>query len=77
MNTEQELIRLIKENKEKYYRVAFTYVKNTEDALDVVHNAIFKALQKVNSLHKKEYLEYMESMLEKTVIEMEEPPKMA
>ena len=26
---------------------------------------------------KKEYLEYMESMLEKTVIEMEEPPKMA
>lgn len=57
LNTEQELIRLIKENKEKYYRVAFTYVKNTEDALDVVHNAIFKALQKVNSLHKKEYLE--------------------
>ena len=32
-------------------------MKNTEDALDVVHNAIFKALQKVNSLHKKEYLE--------------------
>lgn len=57
MNTEQELVRLLKANKEKYYRVAFTYVKNTEDALDIVHDAIVKALQKIDSLHKKEYLE--------------------
>lgn len=57
MNTEQELVRLIKANKEKYYRVAFTYVKNKEDALDIVHDAIVKALQKINGLHNKEYLE--------------------
>lgn len=57
MNTEQELVRLIKDHKEKYYRVAFAYVKNTEDALDIVHDAIVKALQKINMLSRKEYLE--------------------
>lgn len=57
MNTEQELVGLIKANKEKYYRVAFSYVKNKEDALDIVHDAIVKALQKINQLHNKEYLE--------------------
>lgn len=57
MNTEQELVGLIKANKEKYYRVAFSYVKNKEDALDIVHDAIVKALQKINGLRNKEYLE--------------------
>ena len=57
MNTEQELEGLIKANKEKYYRVAFSYVKNKEDALDIVHDAIVKALQKINGLRNKEYLE--------------------
>lgn len=57
MNTEQRLVELIKTNKEKYYRVAFTYVKNRDDALDIVHNAIVKALQKLNQLRNREYLE--------------------
>lgn len=57
MNTEQQLVGLIKANKDKYYRVAFTYVKNKEDALDIVHDAIVKALQKINQLHNTEYLE--------------------
>lgn len=56
MNTEQELVRLIEANKEKYYRVAYTYVKNKEDALDIVHDAIVKALQKMDLLRKREYL---------------------
>lgn len=56
MNTEQELVRLIEANKEKYYRLAYTYVKNKEDALDIVHDAIVKALQNMDSLHKREYL---------------------
>lgn len=57
MNTEQELIELIKSNQEKYYRVAFSYVKNNEDALDIVHDAIVKALQKVHGLRNRAYLE--------------------
>lgn len=54
---EKELVRLIEDNKEKYYRVAFSYVKNRENALDIVHEAIVKALQKVDSLRCREYLE--------------------
>lgn len=57
MDTEQELIELVTGNKEKYYRVAFSYVKNREDALDIVHDAIVKAIEKLGSLRKKEYLE--------------------
>jgi len=57
LNKEQELVGLIKANKEKYYRVAFTYVKNKEDALDIVHDAIVKALQKIDQLRNREYLE--------------------
>ncbi|MEG0276365.1 MAG: sigma-70 family RNA polymerase sigma factor [Coprobacillus sp.] len=57
MNTVQELMKLVTTNKEKYYRVAFAYVKNREDALDIVHNAIVKAIQKCGFLRKKEYLE--------------------
>ncbi len=57
MNTEQQLVGLIKVNKEKYYRVAFAYVKNKEDALDIVYNAIIKALQKIDQLRNGNYLE--------------------
>lgn len=55
--TEQELTRLLKANQEKYYRMAHTYVKNREDALDIVHDAIVKALQKVHQVNNPMYLE--------------------
>lgn len=32
-------------NQEKFYRLAFSYVHNQEDALDVVQNAIYKGLE--------------------------------
>lgn len=31
-------------NKENYYRLAYSYVKNTDDALDIVHESICKAM---------------------------------
>ena len=57
MNTEHELINLIESNKEKYYRIAFTYVKEKNSALDIIHDAVLKALQKKDTLRKKEYME--------------------
>lgn len=47
---EQELTELLEANREKYYRVAYTYAKNREDALDILHNAVVKAIQKVDSV---------------------------
>ena len=38
------------ENKDSFYRVAYTYVKNQDDALDVVQESICKGLDKIKSL---------------------------
>ena len=37
-------------NKEKYYRVAYSYVKNADDALDIMQESIYKAVAHVDSL---------------------------
>ena len=65
--TEQELTRLLKANQEKYYRMAYAYVKNREDALDIVHDAIVKALQKVHQVKSPMYLETLQAMVDARV----------
>ena len=45
MQPVRELVLLIETEHERFYRIAYSYVKNREDALDIVHNAIVKALQ--------------------------------
>ncbi|MGQ7887025.1 RNA polymerase sigma factor [Paenibacillus sp. WC2504] len=49
-NLEKMLITCITEHKEHVYRLAFSYVKNQEDALDIVQEAIHKAFASVESL---------------------------
>ena len=46
---------MIESNQERYYKVAFSYVKNREDALDIVHDAIVKALQSFHTLRNPAY----------------------
>jgi len=41
---EETLAAFLIENKERLYRLAFSYVKNRDDALDVVQQSIYKAL---------------------------------
>lgn len=40
------------ENQKKFYRLAFSYARNQEDALDIVQNAVLKALDHYESLKK-------------------------
>ncbi|CAN7478379.1 RNA polymerase sigma factor [Paenibacillus sp. LjRoot153] len=47
---ETELITCITEHKEHVYRLAYSYVKNQEDALDIVQEAIQKAFAAADSL---------------------------
>lgn len=54
---EDSLIKLIEKNKEKYYRIAYAYVKNKDDALDIIHNAVVKAIQKTDTVHNKDFIE--------------------
>lgn len=48
--SEDKVIAFIIENKENFYRLAFSYVKNAEDALDIVQDSIEKAILKKESL---------------------------
>lgn len=56
----QKKIEALKEyvetNQQDFYRLAFSYTKNSDAALDVVQEAILKAIDKIDSLRKPEYL---------------------
>ncbi|WP_122640133.1 RNA polymerase sigma factor [Romboutsia sp. Marseille-P6047] len=47
---EKEVKKYIVDNKESLYRFAYTYVRNEDDALDIVHDAICKSLTNVDTL---------------------------
>ncbi|BFT72972.1 RNA polymerase sigma factor [Paenibacillus sp. P36] len=49
-NLEKLLITCITEHKDHVYRLAYSYVKNQEDALDIVQEAIHKAFASAGSL---------------------------
>ena len=55
-SNDKEIIEFIKDNQEYFFRVAFSYVKNQDQALDIVQEAIVKALQKRYTLRHIEYL---------------------
>ena len=52
----EKLICYIKNNQEKLYRIAFSYTKNEESALDVVQESITKALKNIDKLREEEYV---------------------
>lgn len=45
------------QNYEKYYRVAFSYVKNESDALDVVQESAYKAIKQCDKVKEAQYVE--------------------
>jgi RNA polymerase sigma-70 factor (ECF subfamily) len=46
---------LIQERKEMLYRTAYTYVKNKEDALDIVSETVYKAYASIKKLKEPQY----------------------
>lgn len=48
--TEKILTNCITANKENVYRLAYSYVKNKEDALDIVQESIYKAITNIELL---------------------------
>ncbi|MBY0223217.1 MULTISPECIES: sigma-70 family RNA polymerase sigma factor [Sporosarcina] len=52
---DQAFLTLIDQEKEKLYRIAFTYVKNETDALDIVQETIYKAYTSISSLKEPAY----------------------
>lgn len=47
----QNLIQFILDNQNRFYRLAYSYTRNQEDALDAVQSAVCKALEAFESIH--------------------------
>lgn len=43
-------------NYQNYYRLAYSYVKNESDAMDIVQESAYKAIKEHASLKKEEYI---------------------
>lgn len=48
---------IILKNYNKYYRLAYSYVHNEDDACDIVQSGAYKALRGSHTLHQPEYAE--------------------
>lgn len=50
------LIEYIKENQDRLYKIAYTYTKDQDLALDIVQEAVAKALENINKLRQEEFV---------------------
>ncbi|PRS81560.1 MULTISPECIES: RNA polymerase sigma factor [unclassified Bacillus (in: firmicutes)] len=62
---EDQFADYVMEHKHSFYRLSYSYVKNSEDAMDVVQEAIHKALK---SVHRLEDATKMHSWFYKIVV---------
>lgn len=56
-NRKQNLIDYIESNKSKIYRIAYSYMKNEDLALDTIQDAIEKSIRKIYSLREEKYMQ--------------------
>lgn len=55
--SKEQFASLLQTKKQKLYRMAFCYVKNEQDALDIVGEAVYKGLQSLTTLREPEYFD--------------------
>jgi RNA polymerase sigma-70 factor (ECF subfamily) len=55
-NLEKEVVDFIMNNKEDFYRLAYSYVKNSNDAIDILQDAIHKAITSIDRLNNESSL---------------------
>lgn len=55
-STYYSLVKFIEENQDRFYLLAYSYVKNRDTALDMVQEAVYKALKSADSLKDSSYL---------------------
>lgn len=53
---EKQIADYVIKYKENHYRLAFSYVKNVDDALDIVQESIYKALTSIDSLKNPSHI---------------------
>ena len=53
---DKAFLKLIEEEKVKLYKMAYIYMKNESDALDVVQETVTKAYASIHTLKEEKYL---------------------
>ncbi|WP_088102878.1 sigma-70 family RNA polymerase sigma factor [Halalkalibacter urbisdiaboli] len=53
--SDKAFLKLFQQYEEDIYRMAYVYVKNKDDALDVVQEVAYQSFKKINTLKKPEY----------------------
>jgi RNA polymerase sigma-70 factor (ECF subfamily) len=55
-NKEKKFVKMLDLDKEQFYRIAFSYLKNEHDALDVLQDSIGMAYEKLSDLREIAYM---------------------
>lgn len=56
IDEETDLIQFIQNHQDNFYRFCYSYVKDSYIAMDIVQDAIVKAIENYSRLRKKEYI---------------------
>lgn len=56
MGMRQKVEEKLLSNYENYYRLAYSYVKNESDAMDIVQESAYKAMKSYRQVKKEEYI---------------------
>lgn len=66
-----EYAELMVENRQKFYRIAYSFVKNEQEALDIVSEATYKGLVHIRDLREPDYFKtWMTRIVINTALEM-------
>jgi RNA polymerase sigma-70 factor, ECF subfamily len=55
-NLTKQIADYVIKHKESHYRLAYSYVRNADDALDIIQESIYKALSSIDSLKDSNYI---------------------
>lgn len=55
-NNTAETEQILTDNYERYYRLAYSYMRNEDDALDVVQESAYRAIKDCRKVRNKDYL---------------------
>ena len=66
-----EYAELMVKNRQKFYRIAYSFVKNEQEALDIVSEAAYRGLVHIRDLRKPDYfITWMTRIVINTALEM-------
>ena len=54
--SQDEFAEFLQDNQEKFYRLSYSYVRNENEAMDILQDAILRALQRLHTIRQPEYL---------------------